>query len=95
MTSEISIHNLAVLRASIEGVHLGTYFGSWGALKSWIESTKVLGLIDSEGMPTDKGANLAQTLDLLNQGEQRAYLWKSATMLEAKARTSMQNRPTE
>lgn len=68
MTSEVCIHNLAVLRASVEGIHLRTYFGSWGALNFWIESSKVLGLIDTEGMPTVAGSNLAQTLDLLNQG---------------------------
>lgn len=84
MTSRISIYNLAVLRASMEGVHLGTYFGSWGALSSWIESTQVLGWIDLEGRPTELGENFAHLLDLKSQGEGRAYMWRNAKALETK-----------
>lgn len=92
MGSQISILNLAVLRASVEGAHLGAYFGSWGALSSWIEATRLLGWIDSEGKPTEVGSNLAQSLDLMSQGVGRAYLWRDATNLESKAQALSENR---
>ena len=83
----VSIHNLAVLRASVEGVHLGTYFGALGALPHWIESTRALGWIDSDGKPTEFGTQLARSLALAGQGAGRAYLWRDADALVAKAAT--------
>lgn len=95
MESQVSIHNLAVLRASVEGEHLGCYFGSWGALKGWIESTQAFGLIDAHGLPTAEGANVARALDLMNQGGGRAYLWPHATSLETQARALITSKPME
>jgi hypothetical protein len=82
----IEIHNLAVLRSATEGKHLGTYFGSWGALDGWIRDTRELGWVDSEGRPTDKGAALAAALDLSNAGDGRAYMWRTAKSLVSAAR---------
>ncbi len=85
MSTDISIHNLAVLRAAVEGAHLGTYFGSWAGLQHWIGSTASLGLVDADGKPTPAGAAMATALDLSAQGSGRAYMWPKATQLEAEA----------
>lgn len=94
MTSPIYIQNLAVLRASVEGVHLGAYFGSWGALNNWIASTRLLGWIDAGGKPTESGVALAQVLCLKDQGEGRAYMWRDAAALESRARALSDNKET-
>lgn len=84
--AQISIHNLAVLRAAVEGrEELGTYFGSTGALNQWISSTRDFGLIDTSDVATDIGISMASQLNLSNQGVGRAYLWTNASELEKKA----------
>ena len=84
--AQISIHNLAVLRAAVEGLEeLGTYFGSTVALNHWISSTRSFGLIDASDAATDLGASIAFQLDLSNQGIGRAYLWRNVSELEKKA----------
>lgn len=87
----ISIHNLAVLRAALEKQHLGTYFGSLGALAHWIDSTCSLGLIDQDGKGTDLGRALALHLDLFAKGMRRAYLWTDADALVTRAEAFMQS----
>ncbi len=82
----ISIHNLAVLRAVVEGQEeLGVYFGSTAALDWWISSTFNLGLIDDSGIATSLGASMASQLNLSGQGAGRAYLWTNASKLEKQA----------
>lgn len=82
----IEIHNLAVLRAAVEGVHLGSYFGSFGALKHWIASTQSLGWIDVDEVPTDAGLAVAKELELSSQEAGRAYLWGQSCALMEKAK---------
>lgn len=83
---QISIHNLAVLRAVVEGQEeLGVYFGSTAALDWWISSTCNHGLIDASGMATSLGTSMASQLNLSGQGAGRAYLWRHASELEKQA----------
>lgn len=89
MKTKIEIHNLAVLRAAVEGLHLGTYFGSWGALQHWIESTVALGLLDGEKRPTQAGIEMAHHLSLTDLPTGRAYLWPRASELESKAQSAL------
>ncbi|MBK6616597.1 hypothetical protein [Ottowia sp.] len=82
----LEIHNLAVLRAAVEGKPLRSYFGSFMGLSGWIASTRVHGLIDEAGNPTALGVELAKQLALTDQEAGRAYLWRGATDLVARAR---------
>jgi hypothetical protein len=88
--AQISIHNLAVLRAAVEGLEeLGTYFGSTVALNHWIASTRSFGLLDASDSVTDLGVSIASQLDLTNQGIGRSYLWRNVSELEKKAQVLM------
>ena len=90
--STISIHNLAVLRAAVEGVHLGTYFGSWASLRLWIEDTHGLGWIDLDGQPSNTGLTLAAKLPFATQGHGRAYLWPDSDALVAMANEAIEQK---
>lgn len=80
------IFNLAVLRAAVEGVRLGTYFGSTAELDHWIAVTQNLGWIDADNSPTAFGQELARALNLSAQEPTRAYLWWKSSELVAKAK---------
>jgi len=82
---ETKIFHLAVLRAAMERCHLGKYFGSYAALKFWIESARIGGLIDADDAPTELGRDLAAALELSAQSPGRAYLWRGWDSLEARA----------
>jgi hypothetical protein len=81
---QISIHNLAVLRAAVEGAPTHTYFASLIALEHWVTSTAAHGLVtwdltDSyKAQPTPAGTQLYQQLDLGSNPAGRAYLWPRA-----------------
>lgn len=70
----LEIHNLAVLRAAVEGKALGAYFGSFMGLSGWIASTRLQGLIDESDRPTALGADLAKNLAPANLESGRASL---------------------
>jgi hypothetical protein len=93
MTDRISIHNLAVLRAAVEGAHMGAYFGSWAGLQYWISSTEALGLVDGSGKPTLAGRALAEKLDLSTKGAGRAYMWREAAEREKSAAAAIGEQP--
>ena len=72
-----SIHVLAVLRAAVEGVYLGTYFGSTVALPDWIEKAQSAGVIDDTRLPTDKGREVCARGGLLALSRNRQTSWSS------------------
>lgn len=84
-TKDITIFNLAVLRAAVERRDFGTYFGSTAALNFWIAKTIGLGLIDGTEIATDLGQKMAQHLNLSTHESGRAYLWRKAEELENEA----------
>ena len=77
----ISIHNIAVLRAAVEGKDLGYYFSSFGALVHWQESTAQLGWIEHKtATPLGQAVYAACKLDQ-QPGFQRAYMWPDSQRL--------------
>lgn len=80
---EIESHNLAILRASVEKITLGAYFGSSSGLRWWIDDTKKAGLINSEEEPTDFGIEVYEELRLSELPKLRSMFWDGLE-LEAK-----------
>lgn len=86
---QVSIHNIAVLRAAVEGKDLGHYFASFVALTHWCESTEQLGWIEQK-VATQLGHDIYTACKLGQQpGFQRAYMWPDSERLVAIAAKMM------
>lgn len=83
--ASISLHNLSILRAAVEGRPLESYFGSTGALQFWIDSTVALGLVNAQHEPTPLGESISRRIGLTSQPSGRATLWRDALEIEKRA----------
>ena len=70
----------------LRGQALGHVFRILAALSFWICNTETLRGIDTDGKPTAHGTAIAAELELSEQGAGRAYMWRRASDLVAKAR---------
>lgn len=78
------IHVLAVLRASVEGVPAGTYFGSTAGLSYWIDEAVADGLINADMTPTDLGRSVAEQGRLSDLPKCRQIFWDSPELRSIK-----------
>lgn len=82
----ITIHNLAILRASCEGKGLATYLLAPQSMKHWVKSTFSHGLISKFFSPTPTGRMLHGYLSLGTCGDGPAHLWPDSLELTERAK---------
>lgn len=70
-----NLYPLAVLRAAVEGVDLGTYFGSTAALDEWVAITRDLGWLNDDNRPADAGRAVYAARNLARLPNGRAAFW--------------------
>ena len=76
------LFELAVLRGVCDG-DAGKYFGSTMNLLNWIARAKAVGLLTTEGTPTEEGLRIyREVLSVLPNG--RATFWCSKALTEIK-----------